>query len=73
MLKYMAKLNRTLGLKKNGYLSLDCSLKLKVFREAYTVRFAKQITANKNPCIFSRQMMAVILYMSRDNERVRLF
>ena len=50
----------------HGYLSLDiiCSSKLTVFlelRSRKTVRFSEQImSADKYPCIFSRQMETIV-------------
>ena len=50
----------------HGYLSLDiiCSVKLTVFlelRSGKTVHFLKQImSADKYPCIFSRQIKAIV-------------
>ena len=48
-----------------GYLSLDiiCSSKLTVFlelRSRKTVRFSEQMSADKYPSIFSRQMKAIV-------------
>ena len=54
------------GKNMHGYLSLDiiCSSKLTVFlelRSRKTVRFSEQImSADKYPCIFSRQMAAIV-------------
>ena len=55
----------------HGYLSLDiiCSSKLTVFlelRSRKTVRFSEQImSADKYPCIFSRQMETIIYIFAR--------
>ena len=45
------------------YLSLDiiCSSMLTELRSGNTVRFSEQImSADENPCIFSRQMQATV-------------
>ena len=53
-----------------GYLSVDIigSSKLKVFlelRSRKTVRFSEQImSANKYPRIYSRQMEAIVIYVT---------
>ena len=56
-----------------GYLSLDiiCSSKLTVFLELHsrkTVRFSEQImSVDKYPSIFSRQMEAIVSYVSYES------
>ena len=60
----------------HGYLSLDiiCSSKITVFlelRSRKTVRFSEQImSADKYPCIFSRQMETIV-YIYYNNNKYR--
>ena len=59
-----------------GYLSLDmiCSWMLTVFlevRSRKTVRFLEQImSADKYPCIFSREMETIIYIFSRQMDTI---
>ena len=62
----------------HGYLSLDiiCSSKLTVFlelRSRKTVRFSEQImSADKYPCIFSRQMETIVYLTKREGRTGRI-